>query len=101
MSKKIFVDTSAFLALTNRSDQYHTKAVQCLESLHTQRASFVTTNFVLDEAYTRLRKKAGVGVAIAFGEKVRSDRSLKIVTVEGGLEKEAWEIFGNRWCSIW
>lgn len=93
MSKKVFVDTGAFLALANSADQYHETAVRCLGMLRASRAFLVTTNFILDETYTRLHRKAGLKVAIAFGEKVQSSRELKIYTVERSLEKLAWQIF--------
>lgn len=93
MTRKVFVDTGAFLALTNAADQYHDAAVRCFEGLQASRTLFVTTNFVLDETYTRLQRRAGLGVAITVGERLQSDRKLKIYTVEKTLEKLAWEIF--------
>ena len=93
MSKKVFVDTGAFLALTNRADQHHQNALNCLGNLQIQRVVFVTSNFILDETYTRLRSKAGLNAAIRFGEEIQLNRQLKIVTVEKSLETIAWEIF--------
>lgn len=92
MSRNIFVDTGAFLALANAGDQYHKTATECLASMAGVR-QWVTTNFVLDETYTRIRRKVGPKVAVAFGEKIRSDSSVKIVTIEKKLEEKAWEIF--------
>lgn len=93
MRKTIFIDTGAFLALANLADQYHEAAVRCFETLRASSVLFVTTNFVLDETYTRLKKKAGLRVAVAFGEKIKSSRQIRIFSVEGTLEKMAWEIF--------
>lgn len=92
MTRNIFVDTGAFIALANAGDQYHEQARECLKSMAgVQR--WVTTNFVLDETYTRIRRKVGPKVAVDFGGKIRSDRSMKIVTIEKRLEEKAWEIF--------
>ena len=93
MSRTIFVDTGAFIALANQSDQYHQAARDCLEGLAATGVLFVTSNFVLDEAYTRIRRKAGLKAAVAFGENIRSSRKFKVVTVESSLEQKAWEIF--------
>jgi len=93
MSKKVFVDTGAFIALANEADQYHLPAKNCLLELQAGDVLLVTSNFVLDETYTRLRQKAGLRVAIAFGDKIQTSRQLKIVSVERKSEKRAWEIF--------
>lgn len=90
---KVFVDTGAFLALANPADQYHQAAVRCFESLQGSGVLFITTNFILDETYTRIQRKAGIKIAVQFGERIQSDRQLKIYIVEKTLEKLAWEIF--------
>lgn len=81
------------MALANSQDQYHQAAVKCLEGLRSLKTLFVTTNFVLDETYTRLRVRAGVRVAVLFGEKIRTSRETNICTVDTPVEKAAWEIF--------
>lgn len=93
MTHQVFIDTGAFLALANPADQYHEAAVRCFENLQVSGTRFVTTNFILDETYTRIQRKAGLKVAIAFGEQIQSDRQLKVYAVERTLEKLAWEIF--------
>ena len=93
MSKSIFVDTGAFLALSNAADQYHDPAREALKRLQAIRSFFVTSNFVLDDTYTRIRRKAGIQAAVRFGEQVQSDSQIKIIVVDRALEKTAWEIF--------
>ena len=93
MSRKIFIDTSAFIALTNSSDQYHLTAVDCLNQLRASGSQFVTTNFILDETYTRLRRRAGLKTAIIFGEKIKLSKETKIYTIDKIAEKLAWDIF--------
>ncbi len=93
MSRKVFVDTGAFLALMNEADQYHLEAKDCFRDLQSPGIQLITSNFVLDETYTRILRKGGAKVAIAFGEKIQTSRQLKIVTMERSLEKKGWEIF--------
>lgn len=93
MSRVLFVDTGAFIALANRSDQYHEAAKGCLEKISAPGILLVTSNFVLDETYTRIRRRAGLPTAVAFGTAVRSNRQLKVITVERKSEEKAWEIF--------
>ncbi len=97
MSKKIFVDTGAFIALANTADQYHLLAKNSFYDLQRPDIILLTSNFILDEAYTRLCRKAGPKVAITFGEKVQASLSLKIVSIDRSIEKKAWEIFKKYW----
>lgn len=93
MNKRIFVDTGAWIALTNAADQYHATAAQYWKTLHVSGTKLMTSNFVLDETYTRLRFKAGLQITLRFGEQIRSSQRLQIITVEVQMEKIAWEIF--------
>lgn len=93
MSRKVFVDTGAFIALVNEADEYHLAAKDSLQELRASGCLLITSNFVLDETYTRIRRKAGIREAVAFGEKIQASRQMKILTVERALEKKAWEIF--------
>lgn len=95
MIKRMFVDTGAFLALANPADQYHEEAVRTFAHLQLGKTVFITTNFVLDETYTRIQRKAGLKVAIEFGRRLQEDRDLTILTIEKSLEKLAWDIFSH------
>ena len=48
---RVFVDTSALIALGNQSDGKHTTAKRCMKRLSS--ASLVTSDYVLDEMLTR------------------------------------------------
>lgn len=62
----IFVDTSAWIALTDRSDQYHPQAQRIYTRLKKDRLRLVTTDYILDETITRLRYDSGHMQAIRF-----------------------------------
>ena len=51
----IFVDSGAWIALSNRRDQHHDDAVIIYTTLKQQKARFLTTDYVIDEAVTRIR----------------------------------------------
>ena len=55
----IFVDTGAWIAVTDASDKYHYQAVKIYALLKRQRKRFVTTDYVIDASVTRLRYDAG------------------------------------------
>jgi uncharacterized protein len=60
MTRKIFVDTSGFYALLTKTDAMHAKAAKVFQSAQKQKASFVTTDYVLDETATLFRAR-GIG----------------------------------------
>lgn len=93
MARRVFVDTSAFVALANAGDQYHQAAVSCMHMLQGSKALLITSNFILDETYTRLRRRGGIKIAVAFGDNVRTSRQLKVLTIDRSADERAWAIF--------
>ncbi len=59
-SKKIFVDTSAFLALLNSEDQFHSWAKAQWRSLLENAFLLVTNNYVVVESMTILQNRHGL-----------------------------------------
>ena len=49
MKRKVFVDTSAWLALVNKSDAAHQKAKKVRDALLKDHIQFVVTNYVMVE----------------------------------------------------
>lgn len=46
---KVYVDTSAFLAILNADDEFHSKAAMIWHDLLTDATGFITNSFVLVE----------------------------------------------------
>jgi hypothetical protein len=93
--RRVFVDTSAFIALLDPRDDCHDQAVQVEHSLSIQAARLVTTNFVLDETYTGLRSKIQHSAILRFRDSVRQSRQLSVVRITEAIEDQAWEIFAR------
>ncbi len=89
----IFVDTSAFLAIENRRDSYHAKALRFRDTCLKTAETLITSDYVLNESYTIIRLRAGHAVAVQFGEALRSSRLLRIEHVTPEITEEAWRIF--------
>lgn len=53
--KRVFVDTSAWVAINSKDDQCHDEASLINQKLIVEGYRYITTNFVLDETYTFLR----------------------------------------------
>ncbi|MFH1935424.1 MAG: PIN domain-containing protein [Pseudomonadota bacterium] len=90
---KQFVDTGAFIAITDKSDQYHSKATAYFRKLLKLRHPLLTTNFVLDETYARLKRKLGSKASITFGDEIRKSDQLETIIVDREIERRAWAIF--------
>ena len=90
---KQFVDTGAFIAVTDRSDQHHQRAVAHFRELLQSRHPILTTNFILDETYTRLKRRLGSDAAITFGIAIKKSDQVELLTVDEEIETRAWEIF--------
>ncbi|HEV7668738.1 MAG TPA: type II toxin-antitoxin system VapC family toxin [Thermoanaerobaculia bacterium] len=83
----IFVDTSFWVALRNRRDSHNPLALQLFDS-HAARG-LVTSNHILGETWTCLRRKAGHASAVGFLDAVEHSRTLRVLRVEQKLEEEA------------
>jgi len=64
MSATIFVDTGAWLALTDDEDSYHAAALSTHTQLERQRSIWVTTNLVLAESYVLILRRGGYPAAM-------------------------------------
>ena len=92
----VFVDTSAWIALTDRSDQYHKVATQIYTRLKRERTRLVTTDYVLDETITRLRYDSGHGQAVRFLnliEQAEQARTVRRITVSDDIFQAALGLF--------
>ncbi|MHB8491938.1 MAG: type II toxin-antitoxin system VapC family toxin [Solirubrobacteraceae bacterium] len=83
----IFVDTSFWVALTNRRDAHHREATALLTA-HSQER-LLTSNDVRGETWTFLRRRAGHRVAVAFLESIASSPRLELVRVTETVESDA------------
>ncbi len=89
---RVFVDTSAFVALRNRSEREHAAARASLDELLDAGASLFTSNYVFAETYTALLIRLSRAEAIAWGRAFRSGTVVEPVRVDEEVEEDAWTI---------
>jgi predicted nucleic acid-binding protein len=83
----IFLDTSFWVAFTNRRDDRHDEA-KALFAAH-ENDRLVTTNDVRGETWTFLRRRAGHKTAVAFLDALIASPRLELIRVSGAVEDKA------------
>jgi predicted nucleic acid-binding protein len=91
--REVFMDTSGWVALKHKGDTFWQAATTLHRALLTAGARYVTSNSVLDKAYTLLLNRAGHHVAVELGEEMRASRLVTVVRIAAEWEDEAWQMF--------
>ena len=86
----IFVDTSAFFALADRTDRFDSLAVRFLER---NEGLLVTSNLVVYETITLIRMRLGHEPAMRFGRRLLDEEITPTIRLTMSDEREAWSIF--------
>lgn len=93
---KVFIDTSALMALVLKSESFHHKVTNQYKVYKTSRAHFITSDYILDELYTRCLYRAGsYGAKLAvrlIKETVTADE-LTVVEIDSQIFKKSENIF--------
>ena len=91
----IFIDTGAFLARCLMKDQHHRSALETWEKLGSNRENCVTSNFVLDETFTLLGRRAGYGFAVQRAKNIYASQALTICRPSREDEIRALQFFSK------
>lgn len=89
----IFIDTGAFLARYLVNDQHHEAAEALWEKIRAERERCITTNFVLDETFTLLARRANYSFAAEKARLVYGSSAMKILRPDFLAELAALKLF--------
>src|SRR3972149_1533433 len=92
---KLFVDTGAFIALTDADDENHKAAAAFYRNAKEKGMRFVTTNFVVCETMNYLRAKISHNIAVLFWDNLKKSGFIEILTVTPSNENAAFTIFNR------
>ncbi|MGH3099051.1 MAG: type II toxin-antitoxin system VapC family toxin [Streptosporangiales bacterium] len=82
-----FADTSFWYALQVRRDHHHAEASGLA---HDEHSAVVTSNHVVGETWTLLRRRAGHAAAVGFLERLARLPNLEVAHVDAEIEDDAW-----------
>lgn len=92
----IFVDTGAWIAISNPRDQHHREAMAIYNDLRHREIQLLTTDYIIDETVTRLRYDESHHMAVLFLryiEHLESATDLILVTIDNDLFLKAKALF--------
>ena len=89
----IFIDTGVFLARYLSRDQYHKKSLLIWKKLASSKHQSFTSNYVLDELFTLLGRKADYNFAAEQASIILASAHLNILRPNIDIEKTALEFF--------
>ena len=90
---KVFVDTSALVALENRRDAVHAQAVRAYRKMLKASNELLTSDYVFDETITLLKRRAGATIAAEWGRRLLSSRLFEVVFVDRAALDAGLQIF--------
>lgn len=91
--KAVFADTFYFLALLNRRDPHHERAVA---ASRTPGLRLVTTDFILIELADALSKPPQREEVLAVSRLVETDPAFELVRFSAGLLQRGWKLYAER-----
>ena len=91
----IFVDTGAWFALADESDQYHNQAIDIYPGLFKDNYRLKTTNLVIAETYILIRHAIGHQPAMTFLENIAASPRVSKIYSDQILKANAEDILGK------
>lgn len=87
----LFIDSSAFIALSIKSEQNNLRAKAFLNDLNSQ-VRLVTSNFILDETLSHFISRLGAETAYKFGDQILQNPSYEILDIDKAIFHEALKL---------
>lgn len=92
----IFFDSWAWISIANSDDAYHLKAVKFYQEYLKGRNVPTTSDFVMAEVLTILRRRMSLDALVAFGENFYSlakNEGIRLESITQKRQEKAWNLF--------
>lgn len=93
---KVFIDTSAFIALFVAKDENHSPITRQYSTYRKQRALFFTSDYILDELFTRLMYDFGKGPTLKVLSLIKqaiANEELNVLHIDNIVFQKSKDIF--------
>ena len=101
MAEKILVDTAAWVALANRSDNLHLAAKHKNQELLLSGAQFITTDYILTEVANYFAKLPYRQAGIKFMEQILSSNRIRLIYIRSYYFQQGWQLYKQRRDKEW
>ena len=89
---KVFLDTSAFCALTVPKDQFNSTTKIIYKQIQDKKSYIYSSDYVLDEVYTLLKTRGSHAVSVRFMDEIQKSH-ITILRITEDIEEAAKTIF--------
>lgn len=93
---KLFVDTSAWVAMTDKRDTYHAPAIAFNQEI-SRKVTLVVSNYILDETYTLLLINTGYNSPTLKFKRTLDlliqETIFELIWITPAISEQAWAIF--------
>lgn len=97
----IFTDTSFFKAIVDPKDDFYKQAKKILKNLQKEKATLITSNYVLDESFTLIKLRCGREMVDRFRKDLsESSLVITIMRITVADEAKAWDWFLKDWADL-
>src|SRR5882724_11082566 len=93
MSQPVCVDASAWVAITNRKDVNHRKAVQIFHRLLGASTRLIATTWTAYEALTIIKSRLGFSQAERLWDRFQAKALVDLVRIDEKIERDALDLF--------
>jgi uncharacterized protein len=97
----VYVDAAGWIALVNRRDDLHTKAVRIYKQRLQEQCQFITASVVLLEVRNWLSPAPLRGLAIDLRHRIEQSSRIEVSHVTPELYAEGWQLYNNRLDNDW
>jgi hypothetical protein len=101
MTETVFVDSFAWIAAINKSDDYHKVCLKTIKTLLTKKTKLITTNYIIVETINSLSRMEFRRAVIGFMGKLEKSPSIEIVTITDEIYNNAWMLYQQRLDKDW
>lgn len=89
----VFIDTSAIVALFDKSDKHHSQSGHMVQLIKQNKVRLVLTDYIFDESLTTAMSNVGHSTAVMVGDFILSSKIIEFVWLSDATKMKAWDFF--------